>query len=268
MRNAAERTMRDTRGPCHVSEDILAAANAWRARDADAVVAAGKPLGVQLALPELAALEPALAELLHTDVISAIRAAVEVGVGHATATQPRFVTEPHHVHCLAVQTDTHVVVAIKRVETGRSTLLLAWPQLGTWSRVAAAATSASARRWALGDGDGRVRIPLANASGADRPRHDPVGILAQLAERPDDRDLRDILGDVWAESGDPRGEMIALERELEVAPGRAAELRARIEGLALANRALIAGDIALHATAYSADSWHVRAVAMSAARFR
>ena len=74
---------------------------------------------------------------------------------------------------------------------------------------------------------GAARAPAAPDRG---PRQCPEQVHAEVLARPDDRELRLVLGDLLLEHGDPRGELIALQAK--DARGEASlKERSRIQGL-------------------------------------
>ncbi len=160
------------------------------------------------------------------------------------------------VVCIAVRTETHVVVGIRSVRGGPSD---AWPSLRPWFKQLSR-NHDRCQRWAKVEAPDRLAIPLARLPRIERDTE--VSLLAQLAERPEDPSVRMVLADLLLETGDARGDLMRLSGSSDPEDlQQSAELVRR-------HGARLAGEIAQLASSYTLEGGFVDTVAMTAATFR
>lgn len=126
--------------------------------------------------------------------------------------------------CLAVRLDDEIVVSASSAR-GSATPASAWHDVTSWNVVNEGANALIVRAWARRHDADRIRIPLHR----DEPRSNEESLRLQIVANPDDDAPRQVLADLLIERGDPRGEFIALQLQLE--HGRDVSMAARADEL-------------------------------------
>lgn len=140
--------------------------------------------------------------------------------------------------CLCVRRDAAVTIGIAAAH-GAARPDVAFGDLKKWDAYSEAANFASAQAWAGRKKDDRVSLPLVEI---DLARSTPESLLAQILERPEDDQLREVYADALSDAGDPRGEFIQIQ--LALARTEDERLRAREEELLALHGAQWAGGLA------------------------
>ncbi|PZR13505.1 MAG: hypothetical protein DI536_12150 [Archangium gephyra] len=125
--------------------------------------------------------------------------------------------------CLAVRLDDVVVVSASSAR-GAATPASAWHDIPSWNVVNAGANTRHVRAWARRrEQPDRLHVPIVR----DAPETTEESLRAEILANPDDDAPRHVLSDLLIERGDPRGEFIALQLQLEAAPDEAVSTRAK-----------------------------------------
>lgn len=221
----------------------------------------GARLGIDLApLPELAALmRRARAAVRQRDAIATLLDAATGDSGIAMFQWERWL-------CVAIRIDAQVTFGFgsgKRVSK-------VWPSLEPWEKFAPA-NRKRLEQWASEGGTDRVVFELTPIATTPTTPPNAEALMRELAERPDDKELRSVLADHLIEHDDPRGKLMRLAAEIEVLPAHSDDRRKRelvVERLLEAHSRRLAGEIADYASTYELAGGLVNSVTMTAAAFR
>lgn len=169
--------------------------------------------------------------------------------------------------CVAVRVDTRVTFGF----ASGTKVSKVWPALKPWQTFAPA-NRKKLEPWAREQAADRVVFELTPVVAMPTiPPRDAEALMRQLAERPDDKELRSVLADHLIEHDDPRGKLMRLAVEIEALQRNSDDRKKRelvVARLIKAHGGQLAGEIADHTSMYAFAGGLVDRVAMTAAAFR
>lgn len=232
-----------------VLPDVAGARAAFHVRDAAWFVEIGARLGVELALPPLAAYLGRFAEREREQLAAVLMRLLAAALASASGYGFEHVTSGRVHTCLVARGEGRVVLGVQPSFRRTPFPNPGWKIRRWFDEPARNATAAAA--WARepardADALAFALVPPPEAEVLARGR----ALLAAVVASPADDDPRRIYADWLLERGDLRGELIQLQCELArgaLRDPRRREIRTRERQLVASNRALIGGDLASHA---------------------
>jgi len=254
--------------------ELDALVGAWERGDGEALATAGARLGVALDPAVLAPLEPRLRNQLgRRDVLLTVAAALDAehGLGVRelkSATPARWVDGKDF--CLAVRTESSVVVGVAHAPNQPMTPTHVWSELRPWYRELGR-NRKRAEAWAAVADEDRVWLPLVPKTvAAPTGAPDVAALRAEIVAHPDDDRPRLVLADLLTEQGDAHGELITLQIRLahgELAAAAQEEAQARVKAILAAHGPRIAGEVEERAADYAIVRGFVGAITIAAPTF-